>query len=146
MVIDWSKQVRGRRCVKYAFILLYAIVDFDIPRNFSVHVYGPFKTLTRSILILSSHLCPGLPSGLFPSGFPTENLYVHFVSLIQATRPAHLIRLGFDRWNNILCGVESMKPLVISFSTLLSPRLSSAQISFSGPYARTPSNSDPSSV
>ena len=29
----------------------------------------------RSILILSTHLHLGLPSGLFPSGFPTKNLY-----------------------------------------------------------------------
>jgi hypothetical protein len=28
-----------------------------------------------SILIPSSHLCLGLPSGLFPSGFPTKTLY-----------------------------------------------------------------------
>jgi hypothetical protein len=29
----------------------------------------------RSILMLSIHLRLGLPSGLFPSGFPTNNLY-----------------------------------------------------------------------
>jgi hypothetical protein len=29
----------------------------------------------RSILILSTHLCLGPPSGVFPSGFPTNNLY-----------------------------------------------------------------------
>jgi hypothetical protein len=29
----------------------------------------------RSILILSTHLRLGLPSGLFPSGFPTNTLY-----------------------------------------------------------------------
>ena len=35
----------------------------------------PHPTSWRSILILSTHLCLGLPSGLFPSGFPTNTLY-----------------------------------------------------------------------
>ena len=35
----------------------------------------PHLTSWRSILILSTHLCLGLPSGLFPSGFPTKTLY-----------------------------------------------------------------------
>ena len=93
MTIEWQKHVGGIRCVKYAFIHLYAIVVFDIIRNCSMHVYGPFKTLKRSILILSFHLRLGLSSGLFPSGFPTQTLYVHLVSLIQATCPTHPIRL-----------------------------------------------------
>ena len=32
-------------------------------------------TSWRCILILSTHLCLGLSSGLFPSGFPTKTLY-----------------------------------------------------------------------
>jgi hypothetical protein len=36
---------------------------------------SPHPTALRSILILSSQLCLRLPSGLFPSGFPTEILY-----------------------------------------------------------------------
>jgi hypothetical protein len=46
----------------------------------------------RSILILSTHLRLGLPSGLFPSGFPTNILYVFFP--IRPTCPAHLILLA----------------------------------------------------
>jgi hypothetical protein len=41
---------------------------------------------------ISSHLRLGLPSGLFPSGFPTNILSV-FVSPIRATCTAYLILL-----------------------------------------------------
>ena len=55
----------------------------------------PHPTSWRSILILTTHLHLGLPSGLFPSGFPTKTLYAPLSSPIRATWPAHLILLDF---------------------------------------------------
>jgi hypothetical protein len=51
----------------------------------------PHPIFLRSILILPTHLHLGLPSGLFPSYFPTNIVYAFPFSEIGATCPAHLI-------------------------------------------------------
>jgi hypothetical protein len=43
--------------------------------------------LLRSIPILFSHLCLGVPSGLFPAGYPTKILFTILISPMRATCP-----------------------------------------------------------
>jgi len=58
-------------------------------------LHAPHHTSRRSILVIYSHLRLGLPSGLFPSGFPNKTLYMSLLSPIRATCLAHLILLDF---------------------------------------------------
>jgi hypothetical protein len=53
----------------------------------------PHPTSQKSIIILFTHLRLGLPSGLFPSVFPTNHLYAFLFSPIRATWPVHLFLL-----------------------------------------------------
>ena len=61
----------------------------------SIQSIPPHPTSWRYILILPSHLCLGLPSGLFPLGFPTQTHYTPLLSPIRAAWPSHLVLLDF---------------------------------------------------
>ena len=61
----------------------------------SIQSIYPHPTSWRSVLILSTHLRLGLPSGLFPSGFHTKTLYIPLSSSIRATYPANCLYMDF---------------------------------------------------
>jgi hypothetical protein len=67
--------------------------------------------------MLSIHLRLGLPSGLFPSAFPTNNLYTFLFSPIRATCPAHL----FFTHNLYICGLGIVKFYLCSFDQTSRP-------------------------
>ena len=56
-------------------------------------VHIPTSHSMKIHLNIIPHLSLGLPSSLFPSGFPTKTLYPPLLSPIRATCPAHLIIL-----------------------------------------------------
>jgi len=50
----------------------------------------PFLKIHLDII---PHLCLGLPSGLFPSGFSTNILFATFLASIRATHSAHIRKI-----------------------------------------------------
>ena len=104
LITPWSRvlleKLTGLQLVK-KFTAFYGtlrfITAFTSARHLSlswassIQSIPPRHTSWRSILIFSSHLRLGLPSGLFPSGFPTKILYKPLPSSIRATCHDHLI-------------------------------------------------------
>jgi len=73
----------------------------------------PHPTSWRSILILSSHLHLGLPSGLFPSDFPTITLYRPLISPIKYYMPCPSYSSQCYHPNNTGWAVQIIKLLIM---------------------------------
>ena len=88
----------------------------------SIQPMPPHPTSSRSILILSPHLCLGLPNGLFPLGLPHQNpIYTSALPhKCHMPYPSHSSRFGHP--NNL---GEEYRSIKSSCSFLYSPVASS---------------------
>ena len=82
----------------------------------------------RSILIMSSNLCLGLPNGFFPVGVPVKILKAFLPSYILATWPAHLKLLDLTTLailgeRHKLLSYSYWRLLHSTFSSLLGPNI-----------------------
>ena len=75
----------------------------------------PHHTSWSFTLILPTHLRLCLPSGLFPSGFPTKILSRTLLFPIRATCPAHFILLDWITWKILGEVYRSLSSSLCSF-------------------------------
>jgi len=93
----------------------------NLPLPNPIHAPAPF--LEDSFLILSSHLCLRLPSGLLPSGLASKTLYACPLFPIRAKYPTYLIL--FDLITRIIFGEQYRTKSSSLCSLLPSPVTSS---------------------
>ena len=80
-------------------------------------------------LNISCHLRLGLPSGLFPSGFPTKILHSNFLFPIRATCPANFVLFDLITRTILVEQYRSLNSSLFSFlhspvaSSLLGPNI-----------------------
>ena len=72
-----------------------SVRQLSLSRASSIQSITPYPTSWRSTLILSSHLCLGLPCRLLPSGFLIKTPHTSLTFATRATCLAHLILLDF---------------------------------------------------
>ena len=121
LLTPWSRvleKLTGSQLVKKFCILWNPNIHYCIHRCPPVCILSqidPVRTPTSNFLkmhlILSSHLHLDLPSGVFPSGFPTKTLYTPLTHTRYMPSPSHSCR--FYHPHNIGWAVQIIKLLIM---------------------------------
>jgi hypothetical protein len=100
----------------WRFITVFTrVLHWSLSRVRSIESIPPHPVPQRSILMLSTHQCLGLPSGLFPTGFPIKTLYAFLFSphACYMPCPSHP---RVDHCNYTWWRVQVMKLLIMQSS------------------------------
>ena len=93
---------------------LTSVHHLSLPWASSIQSIYPHPTSWRSVLILSTHLRLGLPSGLFPSGFPSVTLYSPLSPVLwsqpTSQKSTVLSHLAAEAWNHAYFGTDRSQP------------------------------------
>jgi hypothetical protein len=92
-VVQLVKELPASYGTRRFTIVLTRVRHWSLPWARWIHSTLSHPISLRFIIILSSDLRPGLPSGLFPSGFPTKIMYAFIIYPMHATCSTHLILL-----------------------------------------------------
>ena len=102
-------------------------------------VHASHSNSWRSNLILYSHLCLCLPSGLYPSSFPSKIQYTPLLSPYVLHAPPISFFTIWSPEQYLVSSTNHKAPPCVIFSIPLLPRPSWAQIFSSTPYSQTTS-------
>jgi hypothetical protein len=83
--VDWIGTTQDRDKWR---ALVYVVMNLLENSSMATQLVESWIVLSSIVLISQLHL--GLPSDLFPSSFPTNNLHAFLFSPVSATSPAHL--------------------------------------------------------
>ena len=97
------RRVLPMKLIGVQLVIKFSTFLWNSNGHYCIHKHPPLVPLLswRSILILSFHLCLGLPSGLFQSGLPPKSCTHMSTRLTSLILPDLITRIFGDEWKQL---------------------------------------------